>query len=54
MDTSYFEYKTWSGKIKFSILAHNQQRGWQNFEILSPSEPIVRVIIENMILPDHV
>ena len=53
----------------FSILAQNRWRGWQNFEeknwrgvsrdsffleILSPSEPILRAIIENMILPDYV
>ena len=53
----------------FSILAQNQWRGWQNFEeknwrgvsrdsfflkILSPSEPILKAKIENMILSDYV
>ena len=54
---------------KFSIMAHNRRRGGQNFEeknwrgvsrdsffleILSPSEPILRAKIENMISPDYV
>ena len=53
----------------FSILAQNWRRGWQNFEeknwrgvsrdsfflkILSPSEPILRAKIENMISSDYV
>ena len=49
-------------------MAQNRRRGWQNFEkktgealaetvffeILSPSEPILRAKIENMISPDYV
>ena len=49
----------------FSIMAHNRRQGWQNlekksyvrqliFEILSPSEPIIRAIIEKMVSPDYV
>ena len=53
----------------FAIMAQNRRQGWQNFEkktgealaetvfflkILSPSEPILRAKIENMISSDYV
>ena len=49
-----FWLKTWSGEIMFSIMAHNRRRGWQNFEILSTSEPITSAKIESRISQDYI
>ena len=35
-------------------MAHDQRHRWHDFEILSSSEPIMCVVIEKMILPNHV